>query len=173
MFRPAEPEDLADIVRIYNQSIDSRTITADLSPASVADRQAWFDFHRRHPRYPLWVCEQRGQIAGWCGCSPFYPRPAYDGTAEISFYLDRAFHGQGLGRQSVQFLIGQMPALQLHTLLAFVFGGNAPSLSLLERSGFAPWGRLPQVADMQNHFEDLVILGYQRPLPPDTTQRQA
>jgi phosphinothricin acetyltransferase len=55
-----------------------------------------------------------------------------------------------------------MPKYDLHTLLAFVFGNNTASLSLLEKSGFTAWGNLPKIADMQSHFEDLVILGYQQ-----------
>ncbi|WP_214645123.1 GNAT family N-acetyltransferase, partial [Glaesserella parasuis] len=91
--------------------------------------------------------------------SQFYSRAAYDGSREISFYLDKAVHGKGIGKACVNFLIEQMPNYQLHTLLAFVFGNNDQSLGLLNKMGFEIWGKLPQVADMETDFEDLVILG--------------
>lgn len=55
-----------------------------------------------------------------------------------------------------------MPAHDLKTLLGFVFGNNAPSLGLLEKKGFQRYGLLPQVADMETHQEDLVILGFRK-----------
>lgn len=36
----ARPEDLPEIVAIYNSTINSRQVTADLQPVSVASRQA-------------------------------------------------------------------------------------------------------------------------------------
>lgn len=160
MFRLATQHDLPRILEIYNQVIERRTVTADLEPATPESRQEWFNFHLNSLKYPLWVYEVENQVVAWCSYSPFYSRSAYDGSAEISFYLDKAIHGKGIGKQCVNFLIEQMPKYQLHTLLAFVFGGNSQSLGLLNRMAFSTWGKLPQVADMQNHFEDLVILGY-------------
>ena len=162
MFRLAEANDATRILAIYNQVIDRRTVTADLQPATLESRNAWFNLHLTSTKYPLWVYELDGEVVAWCSYSQFYSRSAYDGSAEISFYLDQAIHGKGIGKQCVQFLIEQMPHYQLHTLLAFVFGNNSQSLGLLNRMGFEPWGTLPRVADMQDHFEDLVILGYKR-----------
>lgn len=163
MFRLTTQNDLPRILEIYNQVIERRTVTADLEPATIESRQAWFNFHLNNPKYPLWVYEIENQVVAWCSYSPFYDRSAYDVCAEISFYLDKAFHGKGIGKQCVNFLIEQMPTYQLKTLIAFVFGGNTQSLGLLNRMGFSTWGKLPKVADMQDHFEDLVILGYQQP----------
>ena len=157
--------DLPRILEIYNQVIERRTVTADLEPATVESRQEWFNFHLNNQKYPLWVYEIENQEVGkqvvaWCSYYPFYDRSAYDVCAEISFYLDQAIHGKGIGKQCVNFLITQMPTYQLKTLIAFVFGGNSQSLGLLNRMSFSTWGKLPQVADMQDHFEDLIILGY-------------
>ncbi len=160
MFRLSTADDLPRILDIYNQVIARRTVTADLQPVTRADRQNWFDFHRNSSKYPLWVYEADNHVLGWCSYSPFYQRAAYDGAAEVSFYLDKAVQGKGIGKLCVGFLIEQMLAYRLHTLLAFVFGSNAQSLGLLHRMGFEIWGRLPQVADMQDHFEDLVMLGF-------------
>lgn len=160
MFRQAQPADLVRILEIYNQVIDKRTVTADITPATMESRQAWFDLHLSSKKYPLWVLEFEGEVVGWCSYSQFYSRAAYDCTAEISFYLDAKVHGKGFGGKVVDFLIEQMPIHGLTTLLGFVFGNNAPSLGLLEKKGFQRYGLLPQVADMETHQEDLVILGF-------------
>lgn len=159
MFRLAKENELPQILKIYNQVIECRTITADLESATIKSREDWFAHHLSHPKYPIWVYELDGKVVAWCSYSQFYSRAAYDGSSEISFYLDKAVHGKGIGKACVNFLIEQMPNYQLHTLLAFVFGNNAQSLGLLNKMGFEIWGKLPQVADMETHFEDLVILG--------------
>ena len=41
----SQPQDLAAIVAIYNQTIACRHITSDLAPINVADRQLLFEFH--------------------------------------------------------------------------------------------------------------------------------
>lgn len=162
MFRLAEQSDLETIVDIYNQTIASKTVTADLMPVTVEDKQAWFDFHVEHSdKYPLWVLEREGNIVAWCSYSMFYGRKAYEATAEISFYIDDAYHGQGLGHYIIQFLISQMSHYQMTTLLAFVFEGNDKSLALLTKYHFKQFGHLPHIANMQTSYQSLVILGYQ------------
>lgn len=157
----AQAQDLAQIVAIYNQTIASRHITSDLAPVSVADRQGWFDFHLNSVRHPIWSVRADNQLIGWATLSPFYGRPAYDITAEASFYLDNQAKGKGIGTQVVQFLQQQMQPLQFSTLLAFVFKGNPASIGVLQKCGFQQWGELPNIADMQQHKETLLLLGYQ------------
>ena len=50
----AQCEDLPEIVAIYNSTIASRQVTADLQPVSVTEREAWFVAHQRENR-PLYV----------------------------------------------------------------------------------------------------------------------
>src|SRR5699024_12241104 len=108
-FRKADHADLPRIVEIYNRIIPSRLATADLEPVTVADREAWFaSFTVTHP---LWVMTQGDQIIGWVALEPFYGRPAYEHTAEISIYIDQAVRQQGRGTRALQFVISQ-----LHTL---------------------------------------------------------
>ena len=55
-YRDATLDDLPAIVAIYNSTIASRDVTADLEPVSVESRRAWFDAHGPAAR-PLWVVE--------------------------------------------------------------------------------------------------------------------
>lgn len=157
-YRLAEAADLPQIVAIYNSTVASRQVTADTEPVSVESRQAWFTAHQRRDR-PLWVVEQAGQVVGWLSFSSFYGRPAYQGTAEVSIYLAESVRGQGLGRFLLQSAIDFAPSIALHTLLGFVFGHNTPSIQMFERFGFARWGHLPCVAELDGIERDLLILG--------------
>ncbi|WP_138753792.1 GNAT family N-acetyltransferase [Paenibacillus sinopodophylli] len=154
----AELSDLEHIVAIYNATIASRMVTADLEPATVASKRAWFNDHSPDFR-PLWVLRLDGEIAAWFSFQSFYGRPAYLATAEISIYIAEPYRKLGLGSVLIQKAIDDCPRLGLSTLLGFVFGHNEPSLALLRKFGFEPWGHLPRVAVLDGIERDLVISG--------------
>jgi L-amino acid N-acyltransferase YncA len=158
MLRDAKPDDLAAIVAIYNASIPGRMATADLEPVPVEERRPWYEEHTPDRR-PLWVLEREGEVAAWASVQSFYGRAAYDATAEVSIYVAPRHQQKGVAQRMLGEVIRRAPALGLETLVAFVFGHNAPSLALFERTGFHRWGTLPRVAKLDGEERDLVILG--------------
>lgn len=156
--RLARRSDLPTIVEIYNATIPSREVTADTAPVSVASRERWFAEHAPDKR-PLWVVEVQGQVVGWLSFSSFYGRPAYDKTAELSIYVASEARGRGLGAYLLAAAIDHAPALQVDTLLGFIFGHNLPSLALFDKFGFERWGLLPGVALLDGVERDLAIVG--------------
>ena len=134
--------------------------TADTSPVTVADRVAWFRAFSPEER-PLWVNSEgaNAPINGWLGLRSFYGRPAYHRTAELGVYTAPSARRRGLGRELLRHAVAIAPSLGLSTLLAFVFGHNAPSLALFAGHGFERWGTLPRVAELDGIERDLVILG--------------
>ena len=155
--RNAVAADLKAIVEIYNQSIPERLATADTEPVAVADRVNWY--RDRPANRPLWVATKEERVSGWLSFQNFYGRPAYHHTAEISIYVDSAFHRQGIGSQLLARAIAHSPQLQLSTLLAFVFAHNQPSLNLFAKNGFERWGYLPDIAELDRIQRSLIILG--------------
>ena len=156
--RLATRGDLPRIVEIYNSTVASRDVTADLEPVSVDSRIAWFEAHSPEHR-PLWIAEIDAGIAGWLSFSSFYGRPAYAHTAEISVYLDAAHRRRGLGGLLLDQAIAHAPSLGLRVLLAFVFAHNHASVALFRSRGFESWGLLPRVALLDGVERDLAILG--------------
>jgi L-amino acid N-acyltransferase YncA len=162
--RIARPDDLPAIVAIYNSTVDSREVTADTEPVTVASRQQWFDDHDP-ARRPLWVIHDAHDSAaapavlGWLSYSNFYGRPAYSGTAELSIYIDETARGKGIGRYCLEQAIAFAPSISVHTLLGFIFGHNVPSLALFRKFGFDTWANLPRVANLDGIERDLIILG--------------
>lgn len=158
IIRHGTEHDLPAIVAIYNASIPSRMATADLEPVSVESRANWFK--RRSPdKHPLWVVEIEDVVAGWLSFQPFYGRPAYHATAEVSIYIASEYHRRGLGKRLLGEAVRQSPNLGLNTLIGFIFAHNEASLKLFEKFGFERWGHLPGIADIDGVERDLVILG--------------
>jgi len=154
----AELTDLASIVAIYNTTVPSRRVTADLEAVSVESRRKWFDDHSAELR-PIWVVKEDKQVVAWLSFQSFYGRPAYNATAEISIYVAETHHGRRLGSLMLEKAILACPKLQIDTLLGFVFAHNQPSLKLLGKFGFSEWGHLPKVANLDGIERDLVIMG--------------
>lgn len=77
----------------------------------------------------------------------------------VSIYIDQNARHQGLGSQAIQFVIAQLPSLNVTALAAYIFGHNQPSLGLFKKFGFEQWGFLPAVAELDGQKRDLVIMG--------------
>ena len=157
-FRYANQQDLPAIVETYNSTIPSRLVTADLEPVTVDSRKDWFHSHSPEKR-PLWIVSLDDQYAGWMSFKSFYGRPAYDGTVEMSIYLEESCRNKGVGQACIEQALNEAPGLKIHTLLGFIFGHNTPSLNLFYKNGFEKWAQLPEVADMDGKMIDLIILG--------------
>ncbi|WP_293775915.1 GNAT family N-acetyltransferase [uncultured Oxalicibacterium sp.] len=156
--RLAQLEDLPAIVDIYNSTITSRAITADLEPVTVAARTPWFQAHDPQTR-PIWVVEHDKRVVAWLSFSNFNPRAAYRHTAEISLYVDETMRGYGCGRYLLMQAIAAAPTLHVHTLVGLIFGQNEPSLGLFASCGFVRWAQMPRIALMEDVELDLVIVG--------------
>lgn len=157
-FAPAQQTDLSQIVSTYNSTIPYRLVTADLEPVTVESKKAWFDAHSPNRR-PLWIVEVNGVYAGWMSFNSFYGRPAYDGTVEVSIYLEESARGKGLGKICLQKAFDVCKDLNIKTLLGFIFDHNEPSLKLFYNMGFEKWAHLPKIANMIDAERGLVILG--------------
>jgi L-amino acid N-acyltransferase YncA len=156
--RHAHEADLPAIVAIYNASIPGRLATADTAPVTVDERRPWFAAFDPASR-PIWVAESGGRIAGWAGLRSFYGRPAYHRTVEVAVYVAPEFHRQGIAASLLRHAAQAAPALDIATLLAFVFGHNDASVALFRAAGFSDWGTLPRVAELDGIERDLLILG--------------
>ena len=157
-FNPAQIVDLPTIVEIYNFTIPSRMVTADIEPVSVESRLEWFNRHNANR--PLLIVKNNDQdLIGWVSFEPFYGRPAYNGTAELSIYLHESFRGKGYGKLILQHCIGLSTSLGITTLLGFIFHHNQPSLKLFYDAGFTDWGILPNIALLDGVERTLIIVG--------------
>ncbi len=157
-FINAQQSDLNKIVATYNATIPSRLVTADLEPVSVDSKQQWFDNHNQTNR-PLWLVEVNNVYCGWMSFNSFYGRPAYNGTVEVSIYLEESARGKGLGKACLQKAFDACADLEIKTLLGFIFDHNEPSLQLFYKMGFAKWAHLPNIANMIDAERGLIILG--------------
>jgi phosphinothricin acetyltransferase len=141
--RHAERSDVERIAVIYNEAIRTTTATFDTEPKSLEQQLAWFESHGA--RHPILVAELDGLVVGWACLTKWSERPAYDETAETSFYVHSEHRGQGIGRKLKEATIEEARRLGFHTLLARVAEGSDASIHLNESLGFVRVGTLREV----------------------------
>jgi phosphinothricin acetyltransferase len=154
----AQSSDLKKIVSTYNSTIASRLVTADLVEVTVESKTEWFNSHSPEKR-PLWLIYHDKKYVGWMSFTSFYGRPAYDGTVEVSIYLENEFRGKGIGKICLQKAFEVSKGLNIKTLLGFIFDHNEPSLNLFYKMGFEKWAHLPKIANMIDDERGLIIMG--------------
>lgn len=154
--RRAAVADLAAITAIYNEAILTTTATFDTEPKTVADRTAWFQAHDE--RHPILVAELDGAVVGWSSLTKWSDRPAYDDTAETSFYVQGQYRGRGIGRKLKEATVAEARQLGFHTLIARVAEGSQESLHLNEAVGFQLVGTLKEVGRKFGRLLDVHIL---------------
>jgi len=158
IIRDAVEGDLPAIVQIYNATVPTRMVTAELEPTTVEARLPWFREHSSE-QYPFWVAESEGRVIGWLDFKKFLPRAAYRGTVEVSVYVDEKFRRRGVGQRLLEQAIARAPSLGITALVGLIFGHNEPSLKLFQRLGFERWGFFPGVAQLDGVERDLVVMG--------------
>ncbi|MBO6934937.1 MAG: N-acetyltransferase [Deltaproteobacteria bacterium] len=93
-------------------------------------------FDTTHERYPWLVVRDRGRVVAFAKAGPHKARGAYDWSADVTIYVDPAFHRKGLGRRLYGVLVPLMRAQGFATLVAGISLPNAASEALHEAFGF-------------------------------------
>jgi phosphinothricin acetyltransferase len=161
--RPAAPDDLEALTGIYNHYIIHSAITFDLQPFSADERRAWFDDHSKPGRHRLLVAaDEHGTCLGYATSSRWRPKPAYDGTVEVSVYCHPDARGKGCGTALYTALFAALEHEDVQTLVAGVSLPNPASLSLHQRFGFRPVGVFHAVGQKFDKLWD--VAWFERPL---------
>ena len=153
--RDAVVSDAAAIAGIYNQAVTSSTATFDVEPQSVDERAAWLAEH--DSGWPVVVAVSGGAVVAWGSLSRWSDRCAYDGTAELSIYIDEAHHGQGLGTTLGRELLERAARTGKHVVISRICTENTASIRLTERLGFEVVGVLHEVGRKFGRWLDVVI----------------
>jgi len=96
LVRDAIEKDVDSINNIYNYEVLNGVATFDTEPKTYEERLEWLNHHSS--KYPCIVVEKEGKTLAWGSLTQYSTRKAYDGTCEISIYVDKESRGMGLGK---------------------------------------------------------------------------
>ena len=122
MIRKVRKEDTPAITAIYNHYIAHTTITFELKP--VSEEEMLTRIRHISEKYPYFVFETEGQIAGYCYVHGWKEKAAYNQSAETTIYLAPSHTGKGLGKELMLHLIEECRRYGLHAQIACISEGN-------------------------------------------------
>ncbi len=155
--RPAEEQDVPEIVAIYNDvMLTSFTIWRE-EPASVTERQAWLTDTSKMS-HPVLVVTDASGVLGFIAAEPFRAWPGYAATWEHSIHVRRDARSRGIGSYALAAMEATLRAREAHVMIAGIDAENHGSLRFHARAGFLETGRMPQVGQLRGSWRDLVLL---------------
>lgn len=169
--RDAEDADLPAIQAIYAHHVLHGLATFEEVPPSVTElagrRAAIID-----AGLPYLVAEREGRVVGYAYAASYHPRPAYRYTIEDSIYVADGLGGGGIGSGLLASLLARCEAGPWRQMLAVIGNsGNAGSIALHRKLGFAPVGTFTAVGFKLGQWVDTVLM--QRVLGDGAASRPA
>lgn len=157
--RPAQIQDLEQILNIYNAEILNGTATWNDKEKSLNDFHDWFN-DLTLQQFPFFVAEdlESQRIAGYADYSSFRQITGFKYTVEHSVFIDPAFSRRGLGKALMLKLIDHAKQHHIHVMVAAIDHGNKASIVLHEKLGFKQTGYMPQVGQKFGQWRDLVLM---------------
>lgn len=141
--RNVRPSDAQEIADIYNYYIVHTTITFETEPVTKQEMER--RIKEISANYPYFVCEEDGNIMGYCYAHPWRTRAAFLHTLETSVYLCHEAKHHGIGIQMVKHLIDLCKVQGYHALIACITDENQDSCTFHERLGFKQVAHYEQV----------------------------
>lgn len=154
--RPATANDILRITDIYNDAILSTTATFDTETKTVEERMQWFLNHDE--KHPVIVAEIDSKVIGFASLSKWSDRCAYDGTAEVSVYIDRNHRGKGVGKRMVEVIALEGERAGLTNLISRITEGNLSSIHIHEQLGFEHIGVMKKAGKKFDRFLDVHLM---------------
>lgn len=154
MIREVRQEDAAAIAAINNHYVMHSDASFDTEPTdgeTMRQRIAAIA-----AACPYFVCEEEGEVVGYCFAHPWKARPAYGLTLETTVYLAPGHTGKGIGRALMLQLIEACRRRGIHVLISCITGGNRPSIALHEALGFQAVSHFREVGRKFGRWLDVV-----------------
>jgi phosphinothricin acetyltransferase len=157
--RPAQIQDLEQILNIYNAEILNGTATWNDQEKTLDDFHHWFH-NLNAQQFPLFVAEdlESKSIAGYADYSSFRQITGFKHTVEHSVFIHPDFARQGLGKALMLKLIDHAKQHHIHVMVAAIDHGNKASIVLHEKLGFKQTGYMPEVGQKFGQWRDLVLM---------------
>ena len=158
IIRDAAEADLPAPRDIFNDAVLNTTAIWMDNVVDLANRQAWFAA-RAQQGYPILVAENAaGEVVGYASFGDWRPFDGFCHTVEHSVYIRADQRGKGLGPLLLAALIERAKACDKHVMVAAIESGNAASIRLHQRLGFAITGQMPQVGRKFGRWLDLTFM---------------
>ncbi|WP_343209858.1 N-acetyltransferase family protein [Anaerolentibacter hominis] len=136
--RLAKPSDAEELINIYRPYVEQSAITFEYEVP--AEREFRERIRRVGEKYPYLICENEGEILGYCYAHEMHERAAYQWDAELSVYVKQNKRGRGIGTLLYQMLLELLKLQRIQTVTACITLPNEESRAFHESFGFRQTG---------------------------------
>jgi L-amino acid N-acyltransferase len=169
LIRDAAPEDLPQILEIYNDVVATSTAIYADRPATLEDRVQWFEA-RKARGYPVLVAVEDERVLGFSTFGDWRGAwSSYRHTVEHSVHVAAQSRGAGIGGRLLETLFAPAVAMNMHVMIGAIDAANEGSLRFHERLGFQRVAHFKEVGHKFGRWLDLVFV--QRFLDAPRSQR--
>jgi len=162
--RTVEAADYSQLVEIYNYYIEHTTSSFAEAPITIKYFKQLIE--EKAPKdIPFLVVEYENQssdsskeIIAYAYATYWRERSAYRYSIESSVYVDKQYHGRGIGKMLYQSLLDQIKASEkYHLVIAGITLPNEPSIGLHESLGFR---KVAHFSEVGYKFKQWLDVGY-------------
>ncbi|MBD8071445.1 arsinothricin resistance N-acetyltransferase ArsN1 family A [Bacillus sp. PS06] len=156
VIRMAELEDLQAIKTIYNEGIEDRIATLETELKDEAFMNDWFERHQG--RFKVFVAELNNEVIGWASLNSYNSRCAYNGVADLSLYIARAYRGKGVGNTLLQAIENAAKNNDFHKIVLSTFPFNQLGQGLYRKRGFREVGVFVNQGVLDGQYVDVMMM---------------
>lgn len=138
--RNVRKEDAADILEIYSYYIENTAVTFEITiPSTKQMEERITDISSA---YPYLVAEENGKVVAYCYAHALNPREAYKKSVELSIYVEKNHHGEGMGKRLYSAMERMLKEAGYDALYAIVTFPDEGSVAFHSKCGFSVAGKL-------------------------------
>ena len=157
VIRPFSFDDLPAILDIVNYHILHTTAVYDYDARTI-DQQRTILQEKLDKNFPFLVAQFDEKVVGFGTYGEFRFKKAYQFTAEHSVYINKDFHGIGIGKLLLSNLIAIAKNRKIHTLVAVIDSENSGSVDFHKKFGFETIGVIKQSGYKFDKWLDSVLM---------------
>lgn len=159
LIRPAQPEDAAAIVAIFNPIIESGKYTVFDTPFTIeAERDYIANFPARGI-FHVAIRQDAQKIVGFQSMEPFATYThAFDHVGIVGTYVDLAERGQGIAGQLFAATFEAARQKGYEKIFTFIRADNPAALATYQRQGFQLLGTAQRQAKINGIYVDELMV---------------
>ena len=161
LIRVACEDDAEALLEIYAPYVRDTAVTFEYDAPSAAEFRD--RIRNTLKKYPYLAAEKSGKIIGYAYAGGFHARAAYDWAVETSIYIDRNYHGQGLGRRlylALEDALKRQHIINMNACIAYTKDEDSHlthgSVKFHERMGYSIVGHFSECGYKFGKWYDIV-----------------
>ena len=157
VLRPAEEEDIAEMLALYAPYVIQTTVSSEYDAPSIEE------FTRRWRTYtqklPWLVCRIDGEVVGYGYAAPHRTRAAYQWSVETSIYVAQEQHRHGIAGAIYAALFELLAMQGYYNIYVGITSPNERSMKFHKAMGFIISGAYQESMYKLGQWRDVLWMG--------------